>query len=220
MLRHLTVQIRQGECWVVHGANGSGKSTLLATMYGECGVTNPGSIWRRDLAPGGELSDFQRHVGYVTPELQAALPRSQSALECVVAGMRGAYRLDGLPRKSERRVALQALGKQGARSLAQRPFGELSYGQARRVVFARALAGRPDIVLLDEPYTGLDAATRRRLRRLIDARIATGGTVVIASHHRDDRPQGVTHELELAGGAARYCGPLRTAQVAVRPERP
>jgi molybdate transport system ATP-binding protein len=90
----------------------------------------------------------------------------------------------------------------------------LSYGQARRVVFARALAGRPDIVLLDEPYTGLDAATRRRLRRLIDAHIAAGGTVVIASHHRDDRPQAVTHEIELADGVARYCGPLRTGQVA------
>jgi molybdate transport system ATP-binding protein len=209
VLRRLTLQIRRGDCWVVHGANGSGKSTFLATLHGEHGVSSEGSI-RRKLHPSGlPLSEFQKHVGLIAPELQAALPRRLTALECVVTGLRGTYHLDGAMNASERRVALQSLGQVGARRFAPRRLAELSYGQARRVLFARALARQPDIVLLDEPYTGLDALTRRRLRSLLETWVRDGCTIVIATHHRDDWPRGTTCELELASGRARYCGPLR-----------
>jgi molybdate transport system ATP-binding protein len=220
VLRALTLQIRPGECWVVHGANGSGKSTFLATLHGEHGVASDGSI-RRKLTPSGlPLSEFQKHVGSIAPELQAALPRRLTALECVVAGLRGAYHLDGAMSASEKRVALQSLGQVGARRFARRRLAELSYGQARRVLFARALARQPDIVLLDEPYTGLDAPTRRRLRSLVENWIGEGRTIVIATHHRDDWPRRATCELELASGRPSYCGPLRklpTARPRARP---
>jgi molybdate transport system ATP-binding protein len=209
VLRRLTLQIRSGECWVVHGANGSGKSTFLATLLGEHGVASEGSIWRRFHQPGVPLSEFQDRVGSVAPELQATLPRQLTALECVVAGLRGAYNLDGAVGASERRAALRSLGEAGARRFAQRRLAELSYGQGRRVLFARALARHPDIVLLDEPYTGLDGLTRRRLRSLIEAWVSQGRTVVMATHHRDDWPRGTTCELELAAGRPRHCGPVR-----------
>jgi molybdate transport system ATP-binding protein len=220
VLRRLTLQIRRGDCWVVHGANGSGKSTLLATLHGEHGVASGGSIRRKLHPPDLPLSEFQKHVGLIAPELQAALPRRLTALECVVAGLRGAYHLDGAMSAPERRVALQSLGQVGARRLARFRLAELSYGQARRVLFARALARGPDIVLLDEPYTGLDALTRRRLRSLVENWVRQGRTVVIASHHRDDWPRGTTCELELAAGGPRYCGPLRKRPTARPRGRP
>ncbi len=220
VLRRLTLQIRHGDCWVVHGANGSGKSTFLATLQGEHAVASGGSI-RRNLDQSSlSLSEFQKHVGLIAPELQAALPRRLTALECVVAGRRGAYHLDGAASASEQRVALQLLGQAGARRFARRRLSELSYGQARRVLFARALARQPDIVLLDEPYTGLDAVTRRRLRSLVENWIREGRTVVIASHHRDDWPRGSSCELELAAGRPRYCGPLRKLATARPRGRP
>jgi molybdate transport system ATP-binding protein len=166
------------------------------------------------------LSEFQQHLGVIAPELQATLPRRLTALECVVAGLRGAYHLDGAMSAPERRVALQSLGQVGARRLARFRLAELSYGQARRVLFARALARGPDIVLLDEPYTGLDALTRRRLRSLVENWVRQGRTVVIASHHRDDWPRGTTCELELAAGGPRYCGPLRKRPTARPRGRP
>jgi molybdate transport system ATP-binding protein len=209
VLRRLNFEIRAGECWVVHGANGSGKSTLLATLFGEHGVARDGSIWRRNHSPGEALSDYQQRVGHIAPELQAALPRAQLALDCVIAGARGAFRLDGAGSGVERRRALRALAEVGAARFARRAFGELSYGQARRIVFARALVREPDMVLLDEPYTGLDAGTSRRLRSRVDSLIARGRTVVVVSHHRDDWPSGATHELELDGGVARYSGRRR-----------
>ena len=210
VLHRLTLRIRSGDCWVVHGANGSGKSTFLTTLLGEHSVASDGSIWRRFQPPGMPLSEFKDRVGLVAPDLQAALPRQLTALECVVAGLRGAYHLDGAVGASEQRAALRSLSDVGARRFARCRLGELSYGQGRRVLFARALARQPDIVLLDEPYTGLDALTRRRLRALIEILVSAGRTIVMATHHRDDWPRGTRCELELAAGRPRYCGPVRS----------
>ena len=215
VLRRMSLQIRAGDCWAVHGANGSGKSTLLATLYGDHAMATPGRISRRGYRPGAPLHEFQRQLGRVSPELQAALPRRHTALECVVAGHRGALVLDGVMSASERRAATRALRWAGASALAQRTIAELSHGQARRVLFARALVRQPDMVLLDEPYTGLDAPTRVQLRALIDGLACQERTIVIATHYRDDWPRRATHELELAAGGVRYCGLLRRRKPAV-----
>ncbi len=213
VLHRLTLTISTGDCWIVHGPIGSGKSTLLAALHGNHGVAAGGTIWRLGQGSGAALSEFQRRTGYVAPELQAALPRQLSALEAVVAGSRGAFGLDGAVRSLEHRVALRALRGVGAATLASRRLSELSYGQARRVLFARALVRRPDILLFDEPYVGLDALNRARLGALVN-RIATDNhAVVIACHHRDEWPRCATHELELRRGVARYCGPLREPPV-------
>ena len=211
VLRGLSLQIRTGERWLVHGPNGSGKSTFLATLYGEHGVDGRGEIWRRGHAPGAPLAGFQRRVGYVGPELQAILPRQATVQEVIIAALRGSLELVGTASARERQAATRALRRVGAVSYARRTLGELSYGQARRVLFARALARHPDIVLLDEPYTGLDATTRARLRALVDVEVRRGCTIVIATHERSDGPRSPTHELELGSGLARYCGALRAA---------
>jgi ABC-type molybdenum transport system ATPase subunit/photorepair protein PhrA len=208
-LRGISLQIHRGDCWVIHGANGSGKSTLLGTLFGDHRVASVGVVWRHRHAAGMPLHEFQQRVGRVSPELQAALPRKQTALDCAVAGLRGAFRLDGESLPVERRAARYALRQVGASRFAQQPYGELSYGQARRVLFARALVGHPDIVLLDEPYTGLDAPTRVRLRALVDNLANRERSIVIATHHQDDWSRHTTHELELVAGRIRYRGPVR-----------
>jgi ABC-type molybdenum transport system ATPase subunit/photorepair protein PhrA len=86
---------------------------------------------------------------------------------------------------------------------------ELSYGQLRRVLFARAWVGKPALLLLDEPYVGLDASTRHALIQHLDELIAGGTTVVIATHNREEWPAGATHELALSKGAPVWCGPIR-----------
>ena len=81
----------------------------------------------------------------------------------------------------------------------------------RRVLFARALVASPDILLLDEPYTGLDASTRSRLLKFMDSPELKTHTMIVVTHHKDDWPRRATHELELAAGRVRYCGPVRRA---------
>jgi molybdate transport system ATP-binding protein len=209
VLRRLNVQVAAGECWVVHGANGSGKTTLLRALYGDLGVASQGELRRRGIAPGVPLSEFKRRVGYIAPELQSLHALYLPAADIVVSGLHSSIGLDQQPNKNERRRALRALAMCGAAGLGDRTARELSYGQLRRVLFARALVRAPDILLLDEPYAGLDVPTRAALRARVEGAHARGATIIIIAHHRNEWPPHTTHELELQAGVAIYCGPLR-----------
>jgi iron complex transport system ATP-binding protein len=93
-------------------------------------------------------------------------------------------------------------------ALRDRTMAELSYGQARRVLFARAWAREPELALLDEPFAGLDRTTRADLARRLNAWLAEGGSCIIATHHREEWPAHTTHVLELACGRAVRSGPV------------
>jgi molybdate transport system ATP-binding protein len=207
-LRELSLELRAGQCWVVHGANGSGKSSLVQLLYGDLGVAAGGRVERAGIARGVPIAQFKRRVGLVAPELQAIHPRYLRVEEVVASGRDASigYRAGSAARSLRVRRALRRVG---AAALLGREVRALSYGQLRRVLFARALVHEPDILLLDEPYTGLDAATRARLRALVERAVQSGVTIVMATHHRDEWPLGATHELQLAHGRARYCGPRR-----------
>jgi molybdate transport system ATP-binding protein len=84
-----------------------------------------------------------------------------------------------------------------------------SYGQMRRRLFAHALGHEPELLLLDEPFAGLDVGARRALAGRISRCVSRGAAVVVATHDREDWPERATHELELEAGRVRYRGPLR-----------
>jgi molybdate transport system ATP-binding protein len=209
VLRGLSATLRAGEAWVVHGPNGAGKTTLLRTIHGDHGVAWGGRIVRHGVSPGIPLGQFRRRLGLVAPHLQADHALELTAEEVVVSGLRASVGLDEAPTRAERRRARRALRACGAVGIAARAVRELSYGQLRRVLFARALAGEPRLLLLDEPYAGLDVATRTALRRRVDALVGEGVAVVLALHHRDEWPGHTSHEIELDRGVVRYAGPIR-----------
>ena len=209
VLRDLSLQVRRSDCWLVHGENGSGKSSFLQMLYGDLGVARGGSIVRAGLEPGVPLHTFKRQLGFIAPELQAIYPRYLPVADVVASGLHASVGLNENSGSSERRRVSRALRRVGAAALAARTWRTLSYGQQRRVLFARALVHEPDILLLDEPYAGLDARTRQALRALVEQAIAAGVTTIMTTHHSDEWPALVTHELELARGRALYCGPVR-----------
>lgn len=210
VLHDLDLEIRRGDCWVVHGANGAGKSTLLRTLYGDHSVALGGAIERRGIRPGVPLATFRQWCALVAPHLQSDPPRGETVLETIVSGLRRTVGLDGPPRAEERRRAGAAARTLDLGQHLQRPLRELSYGQVRRVLFARALVTRPRLLLLDEPFGGVDLGTRTALRERIDGYIAGGGTVVMSSHHTDEWPDGVNLELELGRGRVLYRGAPRS----------
>jgi molybdate transport system ATP-binding protein len=209
VLKRLQFDIHAGDCWVVHGPNGCGKSTLVRALYGDLGVASQGTLRRRGIEAGVPISEFKRRVGLVAPELQALHPLYLTALEVVVSGLHSSVGLDARPTPAEQRRALGALRGVRATALAGRELRALSYGQLRRVLFARALVHEPDILLLDEPYTGLDAPTRLALQARIARAIADGNTILMTTHHRDEWPRAATHELQLREGVTAYCGAVR-----------
>jgi molybdate transport system ATP-binding protein len=204
---HLT--IRRGECWVVHGGNGAGKSTLLRTLYGDLSVAAGGSIRRAGVVPGVPLDDFRARTGLVAPHLQTEYPRHHSVLDTVVSGLHSSLGLNFHATAAERRKALAALRTVGMEDHAERTLAQMSYGQVRRILFARAIVTRPRVLLLDEPFTGLSPGLRMQLLAWVEERVATGVTVVMATHYRSEWPRQASHELVLRRGRVVAAGRIR-----------
>jgi len=211
VLEDLSFEVQQGECWVVHGPNGSGKTTLLRTLYGDHGVASGGRIERAGIVPGVPLQEFKRRVGIVAPHLQSDHPGALTVSAVVQSGRHASIGLNDPPSAADRAAAQRSLEAFGLSDLASRTLKELSYGQFRRVLFARAWACRPGLLLLDEPFSGVDSPTRLSLIVHLTALVAGGTAVVMTTHHRSEWPSCVTHELELSGGRAIYCGPVRSS---------
>ena len=200
ILEGVDLVVAKGDCWVVHGANGSGKSTLLRTLYGDHAVAAGGSIERDGIVPGVPLEKFKLRTAFVAPHLQTWHAPKMPVIEVVASGRYASIGLNDKLTASDRRHAERALRRFGIYGLRHRTLAEMSYGQARRVLFARAWAREPVLALLDEPFAGLDRATRADLTRRLNQWIADGGSCVIATHHREEWPAHTTHVLELAGG--------------------
>jgi molybdate transport system ATP-binding protein len=211
VLEDLSFEVSPGDCWVVHGHNGSGKTTLLRTLYGDHGVASGGRIERAGIVPGVPLQEFKRRVGIVAPHLQSDHPQALTVAAVVQSGRHASIGLNDAPSSADRAAANRSLEFFGLSELSSRTLKELSYGQLRRVLFARAWACRPSLLLLDEPFSGVDSPTRLSLMAHVAAMVASGTAVVMTTHHRTEWPSCVTHELELAGGRTIYCGPVRSS---------
>jgi molybdate transport system ATP-binding protein len=210
-LEGITFEVHKGACWVIHGPNGSGKTTLLRTLYGDHGVASHGSIERAGIVPGVPLQEFKVRAGFVAAHLQTDHPNHLTIDEIVQSGRHASIGLNDPPTAADRKAADRALAFFGLKGFGARARAELSYGQMRRVLFARAWVTRPRLLLLDEPLAGIDAPTRSVLLDRIGQLVANGTAVVMTTHHRDEWPPYATHELQLEDGRMKYAGPMRTA---------
>ncbi len=209
LLRDIDMTVRRGDCWVVHGGNGAGKSTLLRTIYGDHAAAAGGSVRRAGIVPGVPLAAFRARTGFIAPQLQTDHPQYLTVIDVVASGLHASVGLNEALTAIERRRALAVLRDFGLAACAQRTLRELSYGQMRRVLFARAWIARPRLLLLDEPYAGVDTATRAVLQARVEGLLAAGVTVVMATHHRSEWPQATNRELQLRAGRVIYSGEPR-----------
>jgi ABC-type Mn2+/Zn2+ transport system ATPase subunit len=176
-LEHVTIAVEPGSLLAVVGPNGAGKSTLLKLM---AGLLQP---WTGRIeilgAPAGRES---RRVAYV-PQAELVDWEFPVTVEDVV--MMGRFpRLGPIrrPGRDDRRAVVDALEQVHMEGHLRTQIGRLSGGQRRRVFLARALAAEPDLFLLDEPVTGIDAVTQELLMDILEAQAARGKTVVATTH--------------------------------------
>jgi molybdate transport system ATP-binding protein len=202
VLRDVNWELRRGEQWAVFGANGAGKSSFLKLLYGDLSPAWGGMIERSGFPPGTPVAAWKRRVGYVSPELQTVYAVDVTLLELVASGRYASIGLSDEPTAQDLKVARRWLEFFGLSSFAGRRPRELSYGQLRRALIARALAGEPRILLLDEPLTGLDPAQRAAMKRFLEQLMGQQRTLVIAVHHPEDLPNGMNRALHLAGRRA------------------
>jgi molybdate transport system ATP-binding protein len=188
-----------GQHWRLRGANGAGKSTLIAVLYGDLWPAHGGQRERRWTA----ADDWKARVGLVSPELQASYAATGCTVEeIVVSGLHASIGLNDEPTTAERRRVRRELRAWRLDALATRRARELSYGQLRLALAARAFVRPRALFLLDEPFDGLDGAARAAMHARLDAAVKQGATVVIATHHEEDVPRYVLRTLWLRRGRA------------------
>ena len=203
VLRGLNWQLRRGEHCSVFGANGAGKSSFLKLLYGDLAPAAGGKIARAGLAAGAPIADWKQRVGYVSAELQSLYTVDVSLLELVASGRHSSIGLGEPMSAQDAAAARRWLKFFMLWKFASRRPRELSYGQMRRALIARAMAADPQILLLDEPLTGLDPRQRAAMKRFLERLMRSGVTLVIAVHHTEDLPRGMTHGLHLHKQQAR-----------------
>jgi zinc transport system ATP-binding protein len=179
VLHGVTVSVGGGETVAVLGANGSGKSTLIRAALGLTPL-------RRGEAAlfGVPLRRFRdwRRVGYVPQRLGAGSGVPATVREVVASG-RLARRGFGRPARAADRLAVtSALDAVGLADRASDQAGTLSGGQQQRVLIARALAGEPDLLVLDEPTAGVDAGSQHAFAGALARFVHDGGTVLLVAH--------------------------------------
>lgn len=200
VIRNLNWTVRRGEHWAVLGANGSGKSTLLNLIHGDMHPALGGSIERRGVPFGTHIETWKRRVGWVSPELQADHYLATSIEEIVISGRYASVGLNDPPTRSDRTVATRWLKFFGIEQLRDRGPRQVSYGQMRLALIARAMVNDPKLLLLDEPCTGLDGDVREHVLDVLQ-RIAKRGTqLVMAVHDRNDIVPAVRHVLRIDRG--------------------
>lgn len=200
ILNELDWTVYKGEKWALTGDNGSGKSTLLSLICAD----NPQSyacdiaLFGRKRGTGESIWEIKKHIGYVSPEMHRAYLKNLPAIDIVASGLHDSVGLYVRPRPEDKKVCEQWMEVFGIQELKDRSFLQLSSGEQRLVLLARAFVKDPDLLILDEPLHGLDTRNRIKVKEIIDAFCRREGkTLIMVSHYKEEFPSCITHRLHL-----------------------
>jgi zinc transport system ATP-binding protein len=209
VVEHVDLTVQPGEALAVLGSNGSGKTTLARGVLGLAAVLD-GTVEVLG-APVGKLPERGR-VGYVPQRhtVSGAVPATVRE----VVGVGRLARL-GLFRRlgaADRAAVAEAVAAVGLADRMDDPVASLSGGQQRRVLVARALAAEPELLLMDEPTAGVDAASQQALAGVLSRVKAAGATLVVVTHETGPLTGVLDRAVVVDSGRIRYDGPLAGAE--------
>ncbi|HWS57478.1 MAG TPA: metal ABC transporter ATP-binding protein [Actinotalea sp.] len=179
-LQDVGLDVAQGQACGLVGVNGSGKSTLIAAVLGLVRA-DAGEV--RVLGESSRSARAAGRIGYVPQVDQVDRDFPVSVRDVVLTGRyRRGSRRTRTSRSADAAAVDEALDRVGLADLGGRQIGRLSGGQRQRVLLARALAQQASVLLLDEPFTGLDVASQESITRVLRQVVADGGAALVASH--------------------------------------
>jgi iron complex transport system ATP-binding protein len=185
-LREVSLRIEAGEHVCILGPNGCGKSTLIKTITRECYPLARDGSWMRILGrERWDIFELRSHLGIVTPDLLTSCTTDSTGRDVVLSGFFSSTRI--FPHhhpEAEHLCRVQAaLAKLGIEQLADRAVMQMSSGEAKRTLIARALAHQPHTLLFDEPSNALDIAAQFQLRDTMRELARSGLAILLVTHH-------------------------------------
>lgn len=200
ILKDLDWTVRRGELWALQGCNGAGKSTLLSLVCADNpqGYACDIRLFGHQRGSGESIWDIKRNIGYVSPEMHRAYRRDMPALRIVASGMHDSIGLYVKPTYSDLEVCRFWMKVFGLEGMEERSYLKLSSGEQRLVLLARAFVKDPQLLILDEPFHGLDNFNRQRVKDVIEIFCQRRGkTLIMISHYEEEFPPCITHHLTL-----------------------
>jgi iron complex transport system ATP-binding protein len=209
-LNGLNLKIQAGEHVAILGPNGSGKSTLIKTIMRECyPLMRSGTQLRILGQQNWNIFELRSHLGIVSNDLMVRCTRDITGRELVLSGFFGSIGIwpnhRVLPEMQE--AVKEAMIRLDVLHLADRWLDELSSGEARRLLIARALIHNPSTLLLDEPTTSLDLPSLHEVRSHLRALAGSGVGLLLVTHHLDDIIPEIERVVMLRQGAVYVDGP-------------
>jgi molybdate transport system ATP-binding protein len=205
ILQSINWEVRNGERWNVSGPNGAGKSTLLSLITADNPQAYANEIWLFDRRRGtGEtIWDIKRKIGFVSPELHLYFDTGATTTAVIASGLFDTIGLFRTLDTAQEAVVEQWIQLLSLQPLRNRRLSQLSTGQQRMVLLARALIKNPPMLILDEPCQGLDEQQTARFRDIVTVGCETFGTTLIyVSHYAQELPACIDHWLRLEKGFA------------------
>jgi len=201
ILQNLNWTILPGESWALLGHNGSGKTTLLSLILGDNpqAYMNHVEVFGRRRGTGESIWELKRQIGWVSPELHLYFNQSMTCFEVVASGFHETIGLFEPLTALQQKTARHWLKRFEMLESAHKPLFELSLGQQRMVLLARALVKKPKLLILDEPCQGLDRAHRQLFLGTLDKLLrGQTETAIYVTHRPDEIPRSIKRVLRLS----------------------
>ena len=199
-VNRVSLNILDGEVFGLVGTNGAGKSTLLSLVCADnpqayaCRI----SLFGHRRGTGESIWEVKRHIGYVSPEMHRAYLKDIPAIDVVASGLTDSIGLYVRPKPEARILCEQWMSIFGISHIADRSFMQLSSGEQRLCLLARAFVKDPELLILDEPLHGLDDANRQLTKEVIETFCQRKNkTLVMVTHYEEELPACIDNKLLL-----------------------
>lgn len=208
LLKDVNWTIEEGEHWAILGLNGAGKTILLNLLNGYL-FPSKGEIKVLGKTIGKyDMRKLRKSIGLVSSSMQEKFHGYSTAMDIVLSGKFATVDLYDETTEEDRIFAKDCLGKLDATSLANREYRTFSQGEKQRVLIARSLMAKPELLILDEPCTGLDLIAREQLLDIIRdlSEDKKAPTLIYVTHHTEEILPNFSHTLLLQKGEVHSAG--------------